>query len=479
MKIINWKSSDSSIDELLVRIGKFASEQEFNVFVVGGYIRDRILNREKKEIDFLVIGDGVRFAELLSSYLQTRDITVYRNFGTALVDYQDFKLEFASARTESYASNSRKPFIQDGSFEDDIRRRDFTINTLAFPINGNNYGEIVDTYGGLSDIENKLIRTPLEPGITFSDDPLRIMRAFRFASQLNFTVDESLLKAAYLMRDRLRIVSPERIVEEFFKIIQSDTPSIGLALMYKSEVMKILYPEIAAMAGVDQKKDFHHKDVFWHTLQVVDNVAIASTDVWLRIAALFHDIAKPLTKKYDEVSGWSFHGHEESGARIIKKLFKKYKFPLQKIEYVEKLIRLHLRPIALVDEEVTDSAIRRLIVSAGEDLEDLILLCRADITSKNPDKIKEYTTNYDIVVKKIHDVDERDKLRAFQSPVRGEEIMEMFYLPPCKGVGIIKTEVEEAILDGEIENTYEAAKEYLNQNFKRLSKLVASFRNIN
>jgi putative nucleotidyltransferase with HDIG domain len=249
--------------------------------------------------------------------------------------------------------------------------------------------------------------------------------------------------------------------------------------MYKSEVMKILYPEIAAMAGVDQKKDFHHKDVFWHTLQVVDNVAIASTDVWLRIAALFHDIAKPLTKKYDEVSGWSFHGHEEFGARIIKKLFKKYRFPLQKIEYVEKLIRLHLRPIALVDEEVTDSAIRRLIVSAGEDLEDLILLCRADITSKNPDKIKEYTTNYDIVVKKIHDVDERDKLRAFQSPVRGEEIMEMFYLPPCKGVGIIKTEVEEAILDGEIENTYEAAKEYLNQNFKRLSKLVASFRNIN
>lgn len=485
MNITEWKSSDSSIDALINKIGKFADIQQTESYVVGGYIRDRILNREKsegsfgKEIDFLVVGDGVRFAELLSSHLQTRDITVYRNFGTALINYNNFKLEFVGARKESYTPNSRKPIVENGSFEEDIKRRDFTINTLAFSINEKKYGEIIDTYNGLLDIETKLIRTPLDPEVTFSDDPLRIMRAFRFASQLNFSVDNFLLEAAFSMRDRLKIVSSERIVEEFFKIIQSDKPSIGLALMYQTGVMETLYPEIAAMAGVDQKKEFHHKDVFWHTLQVVDNVALSSNDVWLRMTALFHDIAKPVTKKYEEETGWSFHGHEEIGARMVKRLFKKYKFPLHEVDYVEKLVRLHLRPIALVDEEVTDSAIRRLIVGAGDDLEDLIVLCKADITSKNPEKIKEYSANYEIVVQKIHNVNERDKLRAFQSPVRGEEIMEMFALPPCKGVGIIKNEIEEAILEGEIENTYEAAKEYLNQNSERLSKLVDNFRNIN
>lgn len=485
MNIAKWKSSDLSIDELIKRIGKYADEQRVEAYAVGGYLRDRILNREKsegslgKELDFLIIGDGVRFAELLSSRLQTRDITVYRNFGTALINFQEFKLEFVGARKESYASDSRNPKVEKATFDEDIRRRDFTINTLAFSINQKHYGEIIDSFNGLLDIEKKLIRTPSDPSITFSDDPLRIMRAFRFASQLNFSVDETLLTAANSMRDRLKIVSPERIVEEFLKIIQSDKPSIGLALMYKTGVMETLYPEISAMAGVDQKKEYHHKDVFWHTLQVVDNVAQSSNDVWLRIAALFHDIAKPLTKRFDEDSGWSFHGHEEVGARIIKKLFKKYRFPLQKVDYVEKLIRLHLRPIALVDEEVTDSAIRRLIVGAGDDLEDLIALCKADITSKNQEKIKEYAANYDIVVQKIHEVNERDKLRAFQSPVRGDEIMEVFDLSPCKGVGIIKNEIEEAILEGEIENTYEAAKLYLNQNFERLSKLVANFRNIN
>ncbi|MBU2585483.1 MAG: CCA tRNA nucleotidyltransferase, partial [Bacteroidetes bacterium] len=366
MNITEWKSSDSSIDALINKIGKFADIQQTESYVVGGYIRDRILNREKsegsfgKEIDFLVVGDGVRFAELLSSHLQTRDITLYRNFGTALINYNNFKLEFVGARKESYTPNSRKPIVENGSFEEDIKRRDFTINTLAFSINEKKYGEIIDTYNGLLDIENRLIRTPLDPKVTFSDDPLRIMRAFRFASQLNFSVDNFLLEAAFLMRDRLKIVSSERIVEEFFKIIQSDKPSIGLALMYQTGVMETLYPEIAAMAGVDQKKEFHHKDVFWHTLQVVDNVALSSNDVWLRMTALFHDIAKPVTKKYEEETGWSFHGHEEIGARMVKRLFKKYKFPLHEVDYVEKLVRLHLRPIALVDEEVTDSAIRRL-----------------------------------------------------------------------------------------------------------------------
>ncbi len=479
MNILEWRSSDSANDVLLRRIGNFADAQNISVYAVGGYIRDRILKRERREIDFLVIGDGVRFAELLSSHLQTIDITLYRNFGTALINYKDFKLEFVGARKESYSSDSRKPFVQNGSFDDDVRRRDFTINTLAFSINKKNFGEIVDTFNGLADIEKRLIRTPLNPEVTFSDDPLRILRAFRFASQLNFTVDESLINAGGLMRERLKIVSHERVVDEFIKIMYSDKPSIGLGLMYKTGVMEILYPEIADLAGVDQKNDYHHKDVFWHTLQVVDNVAEVSENVWLRMAALFHDIAKPITKRYDEKSGWSFHGHEEIGARLIKKLFKKYKFPLHNVDYIEKLTRLHLRPIALVDEEVTDSAIRRLIVAAGEDLEDLILMCRADITSKNPEKVKEYASNYDIVVQKIHDVNDRDKLREFQSPVRGEEIMQLFDLPPCKGVGIIKTEIEEVILDGKIENTYDAAKEYLNQNFEKLSKIVADYRNIN
>ncbi|MFN4110819.1 MAG: CCA tRNA nucleotidyltransferase, partial [Ignavibacteria bacterium] len=363
------------------------------------------------------------------------------------------------------------------TFEDDIKRRDFTINTLAFSINKKNFGEIVDLFNGYEDIKNKIIKTPLEPSFTFSDDPLRIMRAIRFATQLGFQIEEKTLKAIEEMRERLEIVSHERIVDEFFKIMMSEKPSIGLALMYRTKVLEFLYPEIANMAGVDQRKDYHHKDVFWHTLEVVDNVASKSDNLWLRLAALFHDIAKPLTKAYDEKVGWTFHGHEELGARMIKKLFMKYKFPLHKIYYIEKLIRLHLRPIALVDEQVTDSAIRRLIVAAGEDLEDLITLCRCDITSKNSEKVKEYQRNYDIVVEKIHNVMERDKLRAFKAPVSGEEIMRIFNLPPCRGVGIIKKRIENAILDGEIPNTYEAALEFINQHFDEFNKEVEIYRN--
>jgi putative nucleotidyltransferase with HDIG domain len=303
------------------------------------------------------------------------------------------------------------------------------------------------------------------------------MRAFRFAAQLNFQIEENTLKAIEEMRERLAIVSHERIVDEFFKIMMSDKPSIGLALMYKTKVLEFLYPEIANMAGVEQRKDYHHKDVFWHTLEVVDNVAERSNNLWLRLAALFHDIAKPLTKAYDEKVGWTFHGHDELGARMIRKLFTKYRFPLHKVGYIEKLVRLHLRPIALVDENVTDSAIRRLIVAAGEDLEDLITLCRCDITSKNLEKVKAYQKNYDLVVQKIHDVIERDKLRSFQSPVRGEEIMKIFNLPPCKGVGIIKDRIENAILDGEIPNTYEAAMDYIKQHFDELNKEVEVYRN--
>lgn len=477
MNIVEFPAIDNKTDELITLIGKIADENNFEVYAIGGYVRDRILSRERKEIDLLVIGDGLAFAQIIKNKLNINDITIYKNFGTALIKYKDYKIELVGSRRESYSKNSRKPKIEPGTFEDDIKRRDFTINTLAFSINADKYGEIIDLFNGYEDLKNKIIRTPLDPYITFDDDPLRIMRAIRFATQLNFQIEENTLKAIEEMRERLSIVSHERIVDEFFKIMMSDKPSKGLALMFQTKVLEFLYPEVANMAGVEQRKDFHHKDVFWHTLEVVDNVAEKSNNLWLRLAALFHDIAKPLTKAYDEKVGWTFHGHDELGARMIKKLFAKYKFPLHKIDYIQKLIRLHLRPIALVNEQVTDSAIRRLIVAAGEDLEDLITLCRCDITSKNLDRVQTYQKNYDIVVQKIHDVLERDKLRAFQSPVRGDEIMRIFNLPPCKGVGIIKTKIENAILDGEIPNTYEAAIDYINQHFDELNKEVESFRN--
>lgn len=477
MNINEFPYTDKKVDELVHRIGEIADKFNFEVYAVGGYVRDRILGRERKEVDLLVIGDGPNFAKIVSEELGIKDITIYKNFGTALINYGNYKIEFVGSRRESYTKYSRKPKVEPGTFEDDIKRRDFTINTLAFSINKKNFGEIVDLFNGYEDIKNKIIKTPLEPSVTFSDDPLRIMRAIRFATQLGFQIEENTLKAIEEMRERLAIVSHERIVDEFFKIMMSEKPSIGLALMYKTKVLEFLYPEIANMAGVDQRKDYHHKDVFWHTLEVVDNVSSKSDNLWLRLAALFHDIAKPLTKAYDEKVGWTFHGHEELGARMVKKLFMKYKFPLYKIEYIEKLIRLHLRPIALVDEQVTDSAIRRLIVAAGEDLEDLITLCRCDITSKNPEKVKEYQRNYDVVVEKIHDVMERDKLRAFKSPVSGEEIMRIFNLPPCRGVGIIKERIENAILDGEIPNTYEAALDYINQHFDEFNKEVEIYRN--
>lgn len=478
MNINEFPSLDKKTEELIFRIGEIADRYNFQVYAVGGYVRDRILNRERKEIDLLVIGDGPAFARIVSNEFGTKDIIIYKNFGTALINYEQYKIEFVGSRRESYTKHSRKPDIQPGTFEDDIRRRDFTINTLAFSINKKKFGEIIDLFNGFEDLKNKIIRTPLDPVITFSDDPLRIMRAFRFATQLEFSIEKTTLNAIEQMRERLAIVSQERIVDEFFRIMMSNKPSTGLSLMFKTKVLEFLYPEIANMAGVEQRKDYHHKDVFWHTLEVVDNVAEKSNNLWLRLTALFHDIAKPLTKAYDEKVGWTFHGHEELGARMVKKLFIKYKFPLYKIDYIEKLIRLHLRPIALVDENVTDSAIRRLVVQAGEDLEDLIILCRCDITSKNPEKVKTYQKNYDLVVQKFHDVLERDKLRAFQSPVRGEEIMKIFNLPPCKGVGIIKERIENAILDGEIPNTYEAAIDYIKKNFDELNKEVEIYRNI-
>ena len=446
---------------IISTITEAAKESCIEVFMVGGVVRDLILKRERSDLDFLVIGDSLKFAELVAKKLGIQKVTKFRNFGTAHFIYRNFDIEFVGARKESYTRNSRKPIVEDGTFEDDIKRRDFTINAMAISLNEKNFGELIDIFNGYKDLQNKLIKTPLDPFQTFDDDPLRIMRAFRFAAQLEFQVDESIMNAAKEMKERLRIVSQERITDEFLKILSAPKPSIGLKLLYDSEVLQIIFPEIHNLAGVDQRQDYHHKDVFLHTLIVVDNISQATENLWLRFAALVHDIAKPQTKKFVDGIGWTFHGHEELGARMMKNIFHRMKLPMNKLEYVEKLVRLHLRPIALAKEEVTDSAIRRLIVQAGEDLQDLITLCRADITSKNPQKVEKYLANYEAVMQKVFEVQEKDRLRAFQSPVRGDEIMKIFNLKPSKKVGEIKKAIEDAILDGVIENSHEAALEYL------------------
>lgn len=457
---LNIKEKISHL-KVIDTISKVAELVDANVYAVGGFVRDIILNRERNDLDILVIGNGTDFAKNVADGLGITNVSYFKNFGTAHFDYQGMNVEFVGARKESYDRNTRKPIVEDGTFDEDISRRDFTINTLAISLNKNEFGKLIDKYDGLSDIKNERIKTPLNPLKTFDDDPLRIMRAFRFASQLNFNVDESIIKAAYEMRNRLSIVSQERTTDEFLKILTSPKPSVGLKLLFDSGVLEIVFPEIAIMAGVDQRKDYHHKDVFLHTLQVVDNISKETENVWLRFAALVHDIAKPPTKKFVEGIGWTFHGHEDLGARMMKKIFHRMKLPLHQLDYIQKLVRLHLRPIALAKEEVTDSAIRRFVVNAGEDLEDLIVLCRADITSKNPIKVEKYLGNYERVMQKVRDVKERDQLREFQSPVRGEEIMQICNLKPSRKVGEIKTAIEDAILDGKIGNNYEEAFKYL------------------
>lgn len=460
MNIPDFKNEFAGRD-YLIKASEIAEDAGVELYIVGGYIRDLILGRKKNEIDFLVVGDGPDYARKYAKALDISKVNIFKNFGTAHFVYNNYDFEFVGARKESYNKNSRNPKVTPGTFEDDINRRDFTINTLAVSLNKNNFGELIDTFGGINDIRSRLIRTPLNPDETFDDDPLRIMRAFRFASQLQFDVHPDVMKSAKDLRKRLGIVSQERITEEFLKTLESPKPSVGLQLLYDSGVMKVIFPEIAELGGVDQRKDFHHKDVFLHTCKVVDNISEETEDVWLRFAALVHDIAKPPTKRFVEGVGWTFHGHEELGARMMKHIFKRMKLPMHKLEYIQKLVRLHLRPIALVDEEVTDSAVRRVAAAAGEDLEDLITLCRSDITSKNPWKVERYLNNYDLVMQKVREVQEKDELRAFQSPVRGEVIMEVCGLSPSKKVGEIKTAIEEAILDGEIGNNYDEAYEYM------------------
>ena len=449
-------------NELIEDIFKVAKKNKFEIFLVGGYVRDKILGIEDKDIDFAVLGDAVKFSQICSKELRADNITSYGRFGTAMLGLKGYKIEFNSARKESYGRDSRKPNIEFSDLKDDLSRRDFTINTLA--VNLNESEKIIDIFDGLKDIENGIIKTPLDPEKTFDDDPLRIMRAIRFSSRFNFRIEGDTYKAIVRMKNRLKpddVVSQERITDEFFKILETEKPSIGLDLLFKTGVMEVIFPEISTLAGVDQRQDYHHKDVFYHTLQVVDNISTMTDNVWLRFAALMHDIAKPATKKFIDGTGWTFHGHEEKGARMMKKIFLKLKLPNDKLSYIEKLVRMHLRPIPLASDSVTDSAIRRLAADAGEELEDLLTLCRADITSKNQNKVSRILNNYLIVEKKILEVQQKDNLRNFQSPVKGEEIMEICGLKPSRTVGIIKKQIEEAILEGEIPNEYQPAKEFL------------------
>lgn len=449
---------------IIKELSDFTINSKSEAYIVGGYVRDYLLNTYKDDIDIdvMVIGDAVKFAEKFAKVKQSKLTAVYKNFGTALLQLNDFKIEFASSRIESYHRNSRKPSVEFGSLEEDLSRRDFTINALAVDLR--NPVGIIDNYNGIDDLKSKMIRTPLEPDKTFFDDPLRIMRAFRFASKLNFAIDHITLSSISVNCQRLKedeVVSQERISNEFLLILQSPKPSIGLNLMYLTGAMDVIFPEISKMAGIEQRKDYHHKDVFYHTLEVVDNIADLTDDVWLRFAALVHDIAKPKTKKFVDGIGWTFHGHEELGARMMKKIFERMRFPKDRLEYVEKLIRLHLRPAALANQDATDSAIRRLAAEAGNELIDLFKLCRADITSKNLQKVKRYASNFNFVEKRIIEVQEKDNLRNFQSPVRGEEIMSICQIEPSKLVGMLKKKIEDAILDGVIPNEYNAALEYL------------------
>mgnify|MGYP001362525521 CR=1 FL=1 len=454
-----------------------ADESQIACYVVGGYVRDQIMKRDfKNDVDIVVVGSGIDFASRVGNRLGVK-VKVYKNFGTAMLNHGPLQLEFVGARKESYRSDSRKPIVENGSLEDDQNRRDFTINAMALSLNKRDFGQLIDPFGGISDIQHRMIRTPLNPVDTFSDDPLRMMRAIRFATQLNFKIDIQAVKAIAELRERINIISKERIIDELNKIVLAEKPSLGFKYLFDTGLLAIIFPAMANLYGVEIIDGKGHKDNFYHTLEVLDNVATVSDDLWLRWAAIMHDIAKPATKRFDRRHGWTFHGHEDKGARMVPKLFAALKLPLnEKMKFVQKLVLLHLRPIVLAQDIVTDSAVRRLLFEAGDDIDSLMILCHADVTTKNEYKRKKYRQNFELVKRKLRDVEERDKIRNWQPPVTGADIMAAFELKPGREVGIIKNAIREAILEGDIANSREEAYRFMLEKGQEMG-LISDIRN--
>lgn len=450
------------------------TDMDAEAYVVGGFVRDTLLGRNCKDLDVVTTGNGIALAKAVEKRTGGKGVKIFKNFGTAMVRHGEWELEFVGARKESYARDSRKPFVEAGTLEDDQLRRDFTVNAMAIGLSKSNFGMLIDPFDGIADLRGKIIRTPTDPHVTFSDDPLRMMRAVRFATQLGFKIEAKAMEAMQEMHHRLKIVSAERITTELNKIIEADKPSVGFKLLFDTGLLGEFFPEMVALQGAEERDGIGHKDNFYHTLEVLDNVAGQSDNLWLRWAAILHDIAKPVTKRFHPKAGWTFHGHEDKGARMVPQIFKRLKLPLdQKMKYVQKLVALHLRPIALTKDIATDSALRRLLFDAGDDIDDLMILCKSDITSKNEAKVKRYLENYEKVKKKLVLVEEKDRVRNWQPPVSGEVIMKTFGIAPSREVGTIKNSIKEAILDGHIRNDYEEAYNFMLNEGKKLGLQVA------